>query len=234
MNVYPFEYRPTHERTGAGTFCLGAFMSEGSATGYAAVGEWAELCESLVRGLVHSLNNRITALSAFAQLRAMGDEDYAPHKVLPAELPLLSSVSDHLRTLSQEKLPVEAIEIAPVLNEAIGLHAHHPVLRGIRCEVRTTTSLLPVRVPRWALSRLFVMLIDNAKRVAEETGEDHVPLVLEGNEQVLALRTHSDGTISMYAHQMAALCGATIQVTDDEVVARIPTLLELRRRERGG
>lgn len=37
-------------------------------------GTWTTLFEDLLRGLVHAMNNHVTALSAFAELAAMDGE----------------------------------------------------------------------------------------------------------------------------------------------------------------
>ncbi|MEP6619474.1 MAG: hypothetical protein ABJE47_09170 [bacterium] len=206
-------------------------MLESGARTNAAVAEWAELSEKLIRGLVHALNNRITALSSFSQLIAMGDQ-VTSQQVLPGELAALSSVSDHLRALCSERLGTEALEIVPVLAEAVTLHRHHPVLRAIRCDVSMLSSLQPIRVPRWALLRLLLVMIDGSKRSADAAGRDTLPIGVQSTEQTLSVFFYSDGVRSNYAEEMAALCGASIDLAGDRQVVTFPTLLEIRRRER--
>lgn len=193
--------------------------------------EWAELCEALMRGLVHAFNNRIAAMSASVQLLAMGDEDISP-EVLPAELSQLEQTTAHLRALCAEKRPAEAIEIVPVVLEAIALHAYHPRLRDIRCEMQLTSELVPLRVPRWALSRLLLVLIGQAKHASERAGRDSFVLRLAGDDRFLDVRLLADDEESPYARSLAALCGATIERTNGENLLRLPSLLEVRRMER--
>ena len=207
-------------------------MPDSVAKPNAGVAEWAELSEKIVRGLVHALNNRITALSSFAQLIAMGDDQLTTQQVLPEELTQLSAVSEHLRALCSERLSSEALEIVPVLAEAVTLHRHHPTLRAIRCDVAMASSLQPIRVPRWALLRLLLLLIDSGKRAADAAGRDTLPIVVQATEQVLTVTVSSDGTRSAYAAELAGLCGASIDVAADKTVVVFPTLLEVRRRER--
>lgn len=207
-------------------------MPESGAKVSAGIAEWAELSEKLVRGLVHALNNRITALSSFSQLIALGDDQLTQQQALPDELAQLSSVSEHLRALCSERLSSEALEVVPVLAEAVKLHRHHPTLRAIRCDVSMLSSLQPIRVPRWALLRLLLIMIDNGKRAVDSAGRDVLAIGVQATEQVLTVHVSFDGTRSAYADEMAALCGATIEVAGEKQVLTFPTLLELRRRER--
>ncbi len=208
------------------------YMSDRGTQSSTGVAEWTDLSEKLIRGLVHALNNRITALSSFAQLIALGDDQQTQQQVLPEELAQLSAVSEHLRALCSEHLSSEALEILPVLAEAVTLHRHHPTLRSIRCDVSMLSSLQPIRVPRWALLRLMLILIDSGKRAVDSTARDALAIGVQATEQVLTVVLPFDGTRSDYADEMAALCGASIAVVGEKRVVTFPTLLEVRRRER--
>lgn len=192
-------------------------------------GEWAELSESLLRGLVHSLNNRITALSAFAELAALGESDFTVQAVLPGELARLHQVNQLLRLLVPDDPAPAAMEIGPVLADAVALHAHHARLRVVTCEVVRDDTALPVRAPRWALLRLLLVIIEEGKRAADRTNRDTTVLRLTGDEQWVALHLDGGG-LTDYGVTMARLCGA--DAAEGDAVVRLPTLLELRRRER--
>jgi hypothetical protein len=195
--------------------------------------EWVELCEALMRGLVHALNNRITVMSAYIQVLEMGDEDLSPQDVLPPELSQLEQTIGHLRALAVEKLPAEAIELLPVIQEAIALHAHHPHLRDVRCAAAQPASgLAPVRVPRWAITRLLLILIGAAKSASLRAGLDSFVVGLEGDDRFLSVRLVAGDEESPYARWLAALCGGTIERTNGATLLRLPSLLEVRRLER--
>lgn len=191
--------------------------------------EWAGLSESLLRGLVHSLNNRITALSAFAELAEMGDGDFNAQVVLPGEIARLHQLNQLLRLLVSDDPAPAAIEMAPVLADAVALHAHHARLRVVGCEVVREDLRLPVRAPRWALLRLLLVIIEEGKHSADRTNRDTTVLRLTGDEQWVALHLDGGG-LSAYGVTMARLCGAL--AADGDTVVRLPTLLELRRLER--
>src|SRR5689334_12614851 len=61
--------------------------------GLAGSDEWSMLSDELLQGLVHALNNRVAALSAFVELARFGDEEADPLVVLPAELTQLHRVN---------------------------------------------------------------------------------------------------------------------------------------------
>ncbi|MDB4879849.1 MAG: hypothetical protein JWL60_1295 [Gemmatimonadetes bacterium] len=194
----------------------------------AALGEWVELSDSLLRGLVHSLNNRITALSAFAELAVLGDTEFTAEAVLPGELVRLQQVNMLFRLLVPDDPAPAALEIGPVLADAVALHAHSARLQGVRCDVVRDDQALPVRAPRWALLRLLVVLLEVGKQTAQRTGRDVTTLRLSGDEAWVTI--HVEGALPAYGAMMAQACGADGVVGGAEV--RMPTLLEVRRRER--
>lgn len=194
--------------------------------------EWLELSESLLRGLVHSLNNRITALSAFAELAEMGDTEFTAASVLPGEMARLQELNGLFRLLVPDDPAPAAIELGPVLSDAVALHGHHARLRTVSCDVVRTDQALPVRAPRWALLRLLLLIVEEGKRSADRDGRGVTRLHVGGDERWIVL--HVDGgTLSPYAAAMARRCGAEDSMAGDAVI-RLPTLLELRRRERAG
>lgn len=194
--------------------------------------EWVALCEALTRGLLHALNNRITALGAFAELSAMGDEEFTPQRVLPGEMARLQQVNSLFRLLLTEETGPEPLELRPVLEDVLALHAHHPRLRSLRTELAGADALVPIRVPRWALLRLLLTFVEVAKLGAEERGSDLTLIQVEGDDRSVVLRACTGASGSRYAAAMAELCGATMATVGDETTIALPTLLELRRRER--
>lgn len=206
-------------------------MSDNRDADIAGLADWIALSEALLRGLVHSLNNRLTALSAYAQLAAMGDDDFTAQRMLPGELGRMQEVSALLRLLAGDDSPAEAIELEPVLNDALTLLGHHAGFRAVQCTVEREGTQLPLRAPRGALLRLVLMLMEAGKRTAEQAGRDTTVLRVSGDERFIRLQV--DGAaVPPYALAMARLCGAADESPDDTGVVRLPNLIELRRRER--
>lgn len=194
--------------------------------------EWVALSEQLTRGLIHALNNRVTALGAFAELAAMGDEEFSPDKVLPDELARLQQVNGLFRLLLAEETGPEPLEMGPIVDEVLLLHAHHSRLRSIRTELSGAEELVPIRVPRWSLFRLLLLVIEAAKQAADEGGLDGAAIALSSGDGQLLLRARTGEASLRYAGAMAQRCGSQLETVDGMTELRIPTLLALRQRER--
>ena len=207
-------------------------MIDAPADAAAALADWVELSDALLRGLIHALNNRITALGAFAELAVAGDEEFTPGKILPDEMQRMQQVNRMFRLLLADDQAPEALELAPVIDDAMALHAHHPRLRSLGCELRRGRNVLPVRAPRWALVRLVLLLIEGAKVAHEARGEDVALLHLDGTEDVVTLACRFVGELPAYAVAMAELCGGSLRAEHEEAKLTLPTLLALRRSER--
>jgi hypothetical protein len=208
-------------------------MAETASEQDAALTEWLALSEALLRGLVHALNNRLTAISAFVELAVAGDEEFAVQRVLPAELARLQDVGGLFRLLVGNEGAPEAMELGPVLEDALALHVQNPTLRGVRCAVVRAGASPTVRVPRWALLRLLLVMLESGKRAAEAAKRETTTLRVESDEAWVTLRIEGSA-LSPYGAVMACLCGAAPDTQAGADSVRIPTLLEVRRRERLG
>lgn len=199
----------------------------------ASTGEWHVLSDELLHGLIHALNNRVAALSAFIELARLGDDEANVLGVLPAEISLLHKVNGMFALLPERKSEAEALELPLVLDDALMLHEHHPRLRGERCVVVREGTPLPVRAPRWALLRVLLMLVHAAKRTGESVqGRGGSPIRVVGEPTTVSIRVESRAEPSASLVDLAARCGGTIVNEDDELVFCLPSILELRRLER--
>ncbi len=194
--------------------------------------DWSTISNDLLQGLVHALNNRVAALSAFLELGRMGDA-IDPLAELPGEITQLHDLSALFALLPERRTQAEALELSAALGDAIRLHEHHPRLRAEPCQVRYEGTPVPVRAPRWALVRTFVMLIHAAKRARETAHRrDEAFLVVRADDSAMSVRVSADADASRDLIATAALAGGSIAHEDHELVFRLPTLTELRRRER--
>jgi hypothetical protein len=194
-------------------------------------GEWPRLLEDLLRGLVHSMNNRVTALSAFAELAAV-DDGVLEIDMLRQEIHRLHEVSSLVSVLASRSDELEALELSVVLEMALDIHNHHPRMRSAPCTLEKAGAILPVRVPRWAMLRLALLMIDAAKRAGGESHAATVAVWLSGNDAVVRLHIVSPEPLGADAADLAGLCGGTLSHANAEVVLELPSLLELRRREK--
>jgi hypothetical protein len=91
---------------------------------------------------------------------------------------------------------------------------------------------LPVRVPRWALLRLCLLMVDAAKRAGIAAHANSVTVRLSGDETIVRARIVSTEPLRAYAMSLAVLCGGVVRHAHGEVLLELPSLLEVRRREK--
>jgi hypothetical protein len=193
-------------------------------------GEWTPLLEDLLRGLTDATNNRITSLSALAEL-ASYDDDSFDLAMLRKEITRMHDVSALVGILVSRSEDTEALEVGGVLDVAMTIHSHHPRLRPVPCSIEKVNAVLPVRVPRWALLRLALLMIDSAKRTAAATNAGFVVLRLSGDDTFVWTHCLSAEPPGADALRLASLCGGALRHGDGESVLELPSLLEVRRRE---
>lgn len=203
----------------------------GSDVRHRALLEWQALSDALLRGLVHALNNRLTSLSAFAELSAMGEDDFSAARTLPAELERLGRLSAHFRLLASEGESPEALELGAMLDDALALHAHHPRIRPVHYELVREVPHVAVRAPKRPLHRLLLLFIESGAVFAEQRGHAETVLRLHVDEAWVIV--HGDGaTVTPGITESAAACGALAAQRGDGVEIRLPSLTSLRRQER--
>jgi hypothetical protein len=194
--------------------------------------DWSTISNDLLQGLIHALNNRVAALGAFLELARLGHA-VDPVAELPGEITQLQGVSALFALLPEGRTQAEALELPAALDDAIRLHEHHPGLRAERCEVRYEGTAIPVRAQRSALMRTLVMLIHAAKRdkrVVEGRGAASV--VVRADESTMSVRVSASAAASRDLTAAAERAGGAVTREDHALVFRLPSLAELRRRER--
>ena len=196
--------------------------------------QWMALSDALLAGLVHTLNNRVTALTVCSELAQLGDEQMISDGMLAGEVGRLQRAAALLSLLPARGTgDLEALELRPVLDDALALHAHHPRMRAAECVVNASDAMQPVRAPRWALLRLLLLLVEAAKEsaVAEaRTAAVH----LTSDERTAVVRVAARGDGGPYGAEMAALCGGALEREGGDLVLTLPSLLLLRQREGSG
>jgi hypothetical protein len=194
--------------------------------------EWLSLSDDLLAGLVHALNNRVTALSVCAELITLGDSQMASGGMLSTEIGRLQRLSALIALLPARSQGPEALEIDPVLNDAIALHAQHPRIRAMECVVERSGELPPLRAARWALLRMLLLVVHAAKVAAEAAHRERVTLYLTGDADGLTLRVFALG--GAHAAALAERFGGMLAQVGDDLQLTLPSLKEQRRREQVG
>jgi hypothetical protein len=194
--------------------------------------DWSTISNDLLQGLIHALNNRVAALGAFLELARLGDA-VDPLAELPAEIAQLQGISALFALLPEHRTQAEALELPAALDDAIRLHEHHPRLRAERCEVRYEGTAIPIRASRSALMRTLVMLIHTAKRDSELVeGRGAACVVVRADESTMSVRVSAAADASRDLTAVAERAGGTVTREGRTLIFRLPSLAELRRRER--
>ena len=204
-------------------------MHNAEAVGHEGFSEWVDLSQSLVHGLAHAFTNRISSLSSCADLMALGDLEFTPEIFLPRELAKLGALNRVMRLLVLDDQAESAVELEPVIRDAIALQAQRSGLNLLEPALTVSGSPLPVRVPRSTLLRLLVMLIDQGAVRQHGDAVGRLTLDLTCDEMTLTLDVPCAGPVSPYMYAIAAECRAELELGERGVVLRLPTLLALRR-----
>jgi hypothetical protein len=194
---------------------------------------WLPELEALSRGISHSVSNRVGALSALVEL---GDDESAEGRAgIRAELRRLHEVNTQLKQLvSAPRGEAEALTLAELCREAAGLHSLRLDLREIPCEVVATQDVA-VRANRVLLLQLLLVVLARSARRAPAalrmtvTGTD-----TEARVHVSGVEGVPSGDATRELGAATDALGAELTEGGAEVVLVMPSLQEIRRRERAG
>ena len=185
---------------------------------------WEELLGSLLRGFVHSLNNRVAALRAFTDLATM-DESPLDVNSVRAEIDRIHALTLLIGRLAARSDIPEALEVLPVLEVAIEMHDHHAGASHRKTEITHSHAVHPVRVPRSALLRLLLLIIDGCRSRPATT----LAIEVGGSADVVVLSFRECQVDTRQMDGLAASCGAIIDIENGHVNVTLPSLLALRR-----
>jgi hypothetical protein len=205
--------------------------------------EWLELVEQALQGLHHALNNRIGSLSALVELFQLGDlpNDGSGFENLAADLARLEDCNRVTRLLTRDAYTTEEpLIIDDVLADVFAVHRFVHDVRDLQVTIVPTRFVEPVRVERWALLRVLILLLADAKRLAKQTSAI-VRAVTESDEQWVRVEFRIGAPpvaeIPMpargpYAEQLAQRFGGTISRRPGVAELRLPTLKARRAADR--
>lgn len=211
---------------------------------------WLEVSDGLLRGLGHSLNNRLAALAALVQLAdgAGAMEMSAFREALDSEAGRLERVIHLLRLLPSGRTPYP-VRIEEVLPQVLELHRVHSEFPETEYEPFCADGLLPVRVEPSLLTRALLVFLTVAVRRVRGEGGARILIHCGGDERYTSISAQcgdarppegspeerAEGAYLEAAVELLArggLDGAAVADEAGDLILRLPTLLETRRRER--
>lgn len=195
---------------------------------------WLEVSDGLVSGVHHALNNRVAAVSALAQLLALGgapspDTEHA----LLDEVGRFEGTLRLLRLLPRdpEGVPIP-LHLPELLPEVLALVALHREIREVRYDVHGDPDVLPLVAEESALLRALLVLLVRAGEAAR-SGE--VSVRYGGDERFVVLEVlvegASGGAPDGGIAATFAEVGGEVRALEAGWEVRMPTLLEVRSRE---
>lgn len=196
----------------------------------AALREWQELTEQILRGIAHSLNNRAAAISAVLELSGDADGDAsATTAILGSEFDRVQEMVTVVRAIGTPLMRTEAFDPADAAREAatvLGFHAQ----QHYREATFRTDGAPPTRVARWLYVRALVALAADASR-GGGGGAPPATVTLDGDGDWLVARARerTDVALSSYARELATAMGG--EPLRGALGFRVPTLAAIRRRE---
>lgn len=206
---------------------------------------WLSVHDDLLRGLTHSLSNRIGTISAAAYLAEQQPSSLGTTAVtLRAESERLEGLLQLFRLLPRRIDSVaEPVIPSDVVAQAIAVQAHHPELKELPVELVLEGDVQPAYAEPGALALAIVVALGTALRAVGGAGR--VQLVISSTTDVVLLTTRAvpdDGRVpridALAEHDVAAInwllgaFGGSGAYRDDGAAVLVPTLQAARRQQR--
>lgn len=212
--------------------------------------------DGILRGIAHALSNRVAALSGVAGLVEFGDmTSQRIARALGAEVGQLHALVELVRLLPVDpRARAEAIELRTMLPQIVALQAMHGELRDVGCAVTHGGEIPPVHCVKPVLIYSMLILVDAAKRdampsqgsvtVAYSGDPSWVSIAVESRRGAMARVPASASDAANQRDRIGALfrqVNSSLELGVDPVsdgwnglrlAVRLPTLAEVRRRER--
>ncbi|HEU4996464.1 MAG TPA: hypothetical protein VFT29_16725 [Gemmatimonadaceae bacterium] len=202
----------------------------------AALLEWKNNVEILIRGIAHALNNRAAALSAVIELsRDVEDSDDDPEatrSILSAELSRVTELAKVMRTIGRPRPGVEAFAPSDAADESLAVLQLYLDQRDNPVTI-DAAGAPPVRVQRWMFVRALIALGAAASNGGSHTGGTSVRISITADGDWV--RTRIDGMtaptaqFSPYAAELARAMGG--ELLQGQLGFRVPSLTAVRQRE---
>jgi signal transduction histidine kinase len=208
---------------------------------HAGAARWLTIHDELLRGLAHTLSNRVGTIDAATYMLTLEGADVAPQvETLRGETERLEALLHALRALPRRAgADAEPVMPGDAVQGALALHAHHGELRDVPCDVHIDADAAPAYADPVALQHALLVAI-NAARTAAQRGGGHVRVQVSGNADVVrfTVGTNSvdpDGRPADDALAIDWLLGAhggRSEANAGAVVFTVPTLMAARNAER--
>jgi hypothetical protein len=216
-----------------------------------ALSAWLPLADELIRGLHHSLNNRLAAISSISRIvSADGGAGSGYYDILSDELETLERTLRLLRWLPRCAEPSpEPVRVIDLLPEAVELHRMRAATLDLEFVSIEEEEVPPIRVDSTRFVQAVLVLLGAATRRALDVGSSRVEIRVESRDGSVfvafdaapdrAVRAGENGWLPEEGELVATLVGgdggALVFEEDDRagrsatIRLRLPSLVLLRR-----
>jgi hypothetical protein len=196
--------------------------------------EWLLIVDQVCHGVHHALNNRIGSLSALLELTRLGDlpPNDPAFASLSKELTRLEDCARTLRLLPRADADEEPLIMDDVLADVLAVHAFLHELRDTPFTIVPTRFVEPVRAERWALVRVLVLILNDAKRLAKANRASvHATIESDDRWVKVEFRVGPQPVADIptplrapYAERLSTMLGGAVGRREGAVELRLPTL----------
>ena len=201
---------------------------------------WLPVSAEIISGVHHALNNRLGALSAVAQV--LEGEMGSAHPLRNALAEEVDRMQTTVRTLTllprRAGAGPEPVYLPDLIGSVVELFGFHHGVRDTKCVVSGTGDVLPLYCEPTLLAHLLITLLVTVGEAARAAGSG-VLLGYAGNEAEVTMTVAADPAIesdwTLNADALRAWAdelGGEVEGTGAGFVVRLPTLPEVRRREK--
>lgn len=212
-----------------------------SQPGPGAEAAWRAVSDELIAGIHHALNNRVGALAAVAQvLQGEMPPGHPLRAALAHEVERLQDTVKSLTLLPARGGAAEPIQLGELFPALLALFELHHGMRDTECVVDGAPDVLPLYAEPPLLAHVLLTLMVAAGRAAR-AGGGRVRVRYGGDTEWVEIGVAAEGggepdtpmdaaAVRPWAERM----GGELRAGPDAsgFVLRLPTLLEVRRRER--
>lgn len=217
---------------------------------------WPAVSDELILGVHHALNNRVGALAAVAQvLEGEIEPDDPLRAALLDEVERLQETVRSLSWLPRNRAAgaAEPVQLSDVLPPVLRLYGYHHGVRDVACRLEAAPDLLPAWANPQQLAQTLLVLLIAAGQEARERGQE-IRLRCSGDAEWLTLAVEiiepveplpwgygeagSGGTVDAegirgWVEGMGGRLETGAEAEGAHSRIWLPTLLAVRRRERG-
>lgn len=135
----------------------------------AGAARWLMIHDDLLRGIAHTLSNRVSTIDAAAYMLELGGTDVALQTAtLRGETTRLEELLGALRILPRRAdTPAEPVMPNDAVRAALAVHAHHGDLHGVPCDVDIASDVTPGYADPLALQHALLVGLSAAGRAVK-------------------------------------------------------------------